>query len=147
MVLDSLAKNWNWSPKISLPQVLDEIARTRNKIRTGWRFPVPDEFTRPQFNPLSARPAEIEIFGGHPGPRRGGIPAAMVEHLHLDFAPDMSRTKLWWWTTAARTDVGGFAAVAAKIPTLHPVQNTGEHGFGRAIISACATARATRWSS
>jgi dolichol-phosphate mannosyltransferase len=59
---------------------------------------------------------------------------ATLEHLHLEFTlnhvpheivvvDDGSRDKTWEVLAQLKT----------KIPTLRPIQNTGNHGFGRAI--------------
>jgi dolichol-phosphate mannosyltransferase len=64
-----------------------------------------------------------------------GCIASMVEHLHLELrlhevaheiivVDDGSTDKTW---TILQD-------LAARIPELRPVQNTGEHGFGRAVI-------------
>ena len=61
---------------------------------------------------------------------------ATLEHLHLEFnlnqvpheivvVDDGSKDKTWDVVQQLQT----------KIPALRPVQNTGEHGFGRAITS------------
>jgi len=61
--------------------------------------------------------------------------AATIEHLHLEFSlnqvpheivvvDDGSKDRTW--------EV--LQQLQAKIPVLHPVQNTGEHGFGRAVV-------------
>jgi len=62
---------------------------------------------------------------------------ATLEHLHLEFTlnnvpheivvvDDGSKDKTW--------EV--LQQLKAKIPELRPIQNTGEHGFGRAIMNA-----------
>src|ERR1700743_296706 len=64
-----------------------------------------------------------------------GCIASMVEHLHIELklhnvpheivvVDDGSKDKTWEILQDS----------AKKIPELHPVQNTGLHGFGRAII-------------
>ena len=63
-----------------------------------------------------------------------GCIAATVEHLHVELRLHNVPTKSWWWMTAAPTPPGTvLPELATRIPTLRPVQNTGEHGFGRAI--------------
>jgi len=60
---------------------------------------------------------------------------ATIEHLHLDFTlnrvpheivvvDDGSRDRTW----------EKLQQLQAKIPVLHPFQNTGEHGYGRAVV-------------
>ena len=71
-----------------------------------------------------------------------GCVASTIEHLHLELTlnaipheivvvDDGSRDRTWALLTA----------LAARLPDLHPVQNTGEHGFGRAIIHGLNNSR------
>src|ERR1700745_2357147 len=64
-----------------------------------------------------------------------GCVASMVEHLHIELklhnvpheivvVDDGSKDRTWQILQEVRE----------KIPNLHPVQNNGLHGFGRAII-------------
>jgi dolichol-phosphate mannosyltransferase len=64
-----------------------------------------------------------------------GAIASTVEHLYVELrlrnipheivTVDDGSTDATWAVVQA---------LAAKVPTLHPVRNTGEHGFGRAVI-------------
>jgi cellulose synthase/poly-beta-1,6-N-acetylglucosamine synthase-like glycosyltransferase len=69
---------------------------------------------------------------------------ATIEHLHLEFSlnqvpheivvvDDGSQDRAW--------EV--LQQLQAKIPGLRPIQNTGEHGFGRAVVSGRCTSLRT----
>ena len=97
----------------------------------------------------TAEPLKVVQYRGHPARDEEESLPPTVEHLHLEFTlnqvpheivvvDDGSRDRTW--------EV--LQQLQAKIPELRPLQNTGEHGFGRAVTFGLRhMQRATRWSS
>ena len=87
-----------------------------------------------RFNP-SAEPLKLFSIVVPARDEEESLPA-MVEHLHLELTlnhvpheivvvDDGSKDRTW--------EV--LQQLKAKLPVLRPVQNTGDHGFGRAVVS------------
>ena len=138
------ARDFGWRPRHPLPTHPRRDRRaTPRHIPTGWRRsgavkqpPARQPQSRSACSP-SSFPARDEE-GAHRAP-----PSSTCT---WNCGCTASRTKSWWWTTAAPTAPGQCCRkLASRVPTLRPVQNTASTALAAPSSAASTQRRATPW--
>ena len=125
------APNWAGSPSVRFLRSSKKSPRMSKRIQTGWSDAVRYESQCRPFECTCSRLLSIVI----PARDEEGCIASTVEHLYVELnihgvpheivVVDDGSTDATWQKLQQACE---------RVPTLRPIQNTGMHGFGRAII-------------